>query len=118
MAVKTTLTSRAAEESTFIVTAVFKDEDGDLVVPNAGTVIWTLTDKDGTVINSREDVAETSASTVNIVLSGDDLTLIDQDCLEEERRVTIQAEYDSVLENNLPIKGVAIFTVVNLISIT
>ena len=118
MAVKTTLTSRAAEESTFIVTAVFKDEDGDLVVPNAGTVIWSLTDKDGTIINSREDVSETSASTINIVLSGDDLALANQDNSEEERRVTIYAEYDSTLDNDLPIRGVAIFTVVNLVEVT
>lgn len=119
MVVKTTLTSRAAEESTFIVTAAFKDENGVAVVPNAGTVTWTLIDTStGDIINNRENVAITSASTINIVLSGSDLSLVSQSNSEEERRLTIQAEYDSVLANDLPIKGVAIFMVVDILSIS
>ena len=117
MAIKTTLSKQAAEDGSFIIQATFKDEDDVAVIPNAG-LIWSLTDKDGTVINSREDVSIVSASTINIVLSGDDLQIVDQDCSEEERRVIVEGAYDGSLGSDLPIKSVAVFMVVNLIKVT
>ncbi len=66
-----TLTTNAVEKSTYIVTAAFTDEDGDAVTPNAG-LVWTLTDMNGVVINSREDVSISPDTSVDIVLSGND----------------------------------------------
>ena len=47
--------------------------DSEAVTPN--TFSWTLTDVNGTVINSREDVSETPAATTWIDLEGLDLVL-------------------------------------------
>lgn len=64
--------TNAKDKSTYIVTASFKDEAGDAVVPNS--ITWTLTDINGNVINSREDVTVTTpAASVDIVLSDNDL---------------------------------------------
>lgn len=64
------------EETTLVVTVSYTDEDGTAVTPSAAT--WTLTDRDGTVINEREEVTISSPTTADdVVLSGDDLALQD-----------------------------------------
>ena len=63
----------AIEQSTYVITASFTDETGAAVVPNS--VTWTLVNGDGQVVNSRSAVSVTPASSVTIVLSGDDLDL-------------------------------------------
>ena len=112
------ITTEAVEKSTFVIAASFLDEDGAAVVPNADTIKWTLTNETGgTVINSRLLVAETSASTVNIVLTGNDLE-IDSDLDKVRRLVTVQAEYDSNLGSGLTLKESFYFNVINLKRIT
>jgi len=108
----TNLTVSAVEESTYIVSAAFTDEDGTAVTPS--TVTWTLTDMDGTIINSREDVSETPASTVYIVLTGDDLAVTGT----RTRTVTVSATYDSTYGTGLSLKAAAVFNLENLISIS
>lgn len=109
----TTITTAAQEESTYIITCAFTDEDGAAVVP--GTVTWTLMDSDGTVINSREDVSATPASSVDVVLSGDDLQVLSGETANEVKRVfLVEYVYDSNAGNNLPGKDHAIFVLENL----
>jgi hypothetical protein len=112
-----TLTTLALEESTYVITASFLDEDGSTVVPNVGTVTWTLTDLDGTVINSRSAVAIASASTITIVLQGDDLALQN---IEDSgvRKVLVQAQYDSSIGSNLPLNDEVQFTIDHLVAVT
>ena len=111
----TNLTVAAIEESTYVVVAAFTDEDGTAVVP--ATVSWSLTDIDGTIINSREDVSETPAATVNIVLTGDDLaTTATIDSLME-RVVTVSATYDSDYGTGLKLKAAATFLLEDLLTI-
>ena len=111
----TTLTVTASEEGTYIVEAAFTNSDGDAVTPE--TVTWTLTDLEGTVINSREDESITPASTVSIVLSGDDLAL--DVGVSYWREVTVEATYNSAeYGNNLPLKGVARFEIENLSAVS
>jgi len=108
----TNLTVAAVEESTYIITAAFTDEAGDAVVP--ATVTWSLTDIDGTAINSRTDVSETPASTVNIVLTGDDLVVSGS----RTRVVTVSATYDSTYGTGLSLKAAATFNLENLVSVS
>jgi len=113
----TQLTDYAVEKSTFAVQAAFTDEDDDAVVPDS--ITWSLCDPDGTIINSRQDVSVSSpASTTTIVLSGDDLQLLDQDNDYETRYLEISAVYDSDIGQNLPLNDRAEFRVINLKSIT
>jgi hypothetical protein len=111
----TTLETHATEESTYVVTAVFTDEDGDAVTPNPG-LKWTLTDDRGTVVNSRQDVAVASASTIYVVLSGDDLQIL-SDTDIGVRIVTVEGTYDSSYGTNLSIKDSCKFTVDNLLAV-
>lgn len=97
------------EKGTRILNIVFTDEDGNLIIPNTGTIKWSLTTKPliGTapvVINGREDVVVTSASTINVVLKGDDLAILSDElsCSFVDRLLTLEYEYDSSLGTDLP----------------
>ena len=110
----TNLSDRALEEGTYIVTATFTDEDDASVIPDS--ITWTLTDKNGTVINSREDVSvATPATAVDIVLSGDDLAVTSTGTL---RILTVEAVYDSDAGLDLPLKDEARFHVTDLKNVT
>jgi len=110
------LTSYAVEKSTFAVVCAFTDEDGSAVTPDS--VTWSLVDDSGTVVNSLQDQAETPDTSVTIVLSGDDLQLLDQDNDYETRYLEVSAVVDTDLGDDLPLKDRAEFKVINLQSIT
>lgn len=101
------LAVEAVEQSTFVVTVSFTDETGAAVTPNAG-LTWTLTDRHGTVINSRSAVSITPGESVEIVLSGNDLDFDGADAL---RLLTVQGTYNSDAGNNLPLKEEVEFVV-------
>lgn len=95
----TILTTQALPSNTYKITAAFTDENDQAVTPNDGCT-WTLADTEGTVINSREDVAITEATSVDIFLTGDDLasTGVYDDGI---RVFTIEGTYDSGSETDL-----------------
>lgn len=105
----------AIEESTLIINAAFKDEDGN--AEDVKTLTWTLTDKDGTIINTREQIAVvTPSSTEDIVLSGDDLSIVaGETAANVERRFLVEATYDSDLGDDLPLKDSCKFYIRNLV---
>lgn len=104
----TTLTVHATEQSTYVINITFYDEDGELVVPSAAA--WTLTDPAGNVVNSRTDVNISGlASSVDIVLKGDDLAL--EGYVGPKRHFTVEGTYNSTLGSGLPLKAVAIFEI-------
>lgn len=110
----TQLTSVAIEGSTFVVQVSFTNEDEDAVTPSA--ITWTLTDGSGAVVNSRSDVSVvTPASTINIVLSGDDLAVTGY--TGQERILTVEATYTSALGSGLPLKAAARFIVEDLVAV-
>jgi hypothetical protein len=82
----------AKEKSSFGITVVFTNELGVAMTPL--TLTWSLTKVDGTVINSRDDVAATPGTSVTFYMSGDDLVV---DEVEDfVRRVfTIKGTWDS-----------------------
>ena len=90
------------ERSTIAFTVSFFDENDDPVTPTSAT--WTLTDQDGTVINSRSDVVISSlAESVTIVLKNADTALI-SDADVGTRRLLVEAIYNSAtLGNGLPL---------------
>jgi len=105
---------KAVEKSTFIITANFFNEDDNAVIPN--NIKWTLSDSSGDIINSREDVViVVPAATVTIVLSDDDLAIIDTDL---NRFFTIEADYDSALGSGLPLNEELQFKIRPLVNVT
>ena len=114
----TIITTQTNEKSTLIFTVTFTDEAGGAVIPDS--ITWTLSDSDGTIINSREDVAIGSpASSVDIVLSGDDLAILSgETSATVSRRFTVKAVVDTDAGSNLPIKKEAIFPLENLLNVT
>jgi hypothetical protein len=107
-----TLSTKAVEQSTYIVTASFTDEDGGVVVPDS--LQWSLVDEFGDAVNGRKDVSVTSPqSSEDIVLSGDDL-VIDAGRDEQTRWLVIEGTYTSTAGSGLPIKDQVEFIVTNL----
>ena len=105
------LSTPAVEKSTYIVTVAFTNEDGDSVIPNSG-LNWSLSDLEGNIVNSRTAVALTPAATVNIILSGLDLALVDGK--DTYRVLTVEGTYNSLLGGSLPIKDSVVFLIRNL----
>jgi hypothetical protein len=99
----------ANEESTYIINVAFEDEDDNAVTPDS--VTWTLTDGSGNVINNRLHVSETPATSIDIVLSGDDLAIGTNG---RSRTVTIEAVYDSAAGNDLPLNDEVTFNITDL----
>ena len=111
------LTTVAIEKSTFVVIASFTDENGNEATPK--TLKWTLTNSQGTVINSRENVEIGSPSSEQaIVLSGKDLKMESQSSFKEDRFLIVQATYDSTYGTDLPLKSSCKFKVANLKAVT
>lgn len=110
-----TLTTRAVERSTFIITAAFTDSAGAAVVPDS--ITWTLTDEMGRVVNSRLAVAvAVPASSIDIVLYDADLAL--RDARDTGGRVlTVEAVYDSTEGDNLTLKDEARFRITPLVKV-
>jgi len=111
----TTLTTTAMEEGSYFITASFYNEDDNAVSPNADTIYWTLTDEDGTVINDRDNEAESSATSITIELGGDDLAIQSGETASlVRRRLTLKWEYDSDLGAGKKGKAECIFLIRNL----
>jgi hypothetical protein len=104
----------AQEEGTYVINAAFKDEDGADVVPDSAT--WTLSDEEGNIVNSRNEITITGlATSKDIVLSGDDLALTA--ALHGNTRVfLIEGTYTSTL-GVLPLKEQAKFDIENLVKV-
>ena len=111
----TKLTAVAGEESTYVIEVAFEDETGAAVIPNTSSIKWTLTDTYGNVINSRNQVAVASASTINIVLSGDDLSIGTSGLT---RVILIEATYNSSLGSNLPLREEVRFNIADYVKVT
>jgi hypothetical protein len=106
----------ADEKSTYIITCDFADELGAATVPDS--IVWSLTDNDGTVINSLNQISETPAASVDVVLSGDDLQILTGESANIViRRFTVEWTYTSDAGSNLPGKVEAYFPLENLTKI-
>ncbi len=128
------LSTKASEEGTYAIDEIqFLDSQDTpvAVTPKVGSVTWCLTDKNGTIINSREDEPITSASSMTIVLSGDDLAIsgsVDKYVTRNgviieqyQRHVLVQGLVDTVIGtetlDNTPVTKEFIFYIENLLCI-
>ena len=126
------LSTNASEEGTYAIDDIqFLDSQDTpvAITPEAGSVTWCLTDKNGNIINSREDVPITSASSMTVVLSGDDLAISgnadkfdtrDGVIIEQyERHVLVQGLVDTVIGtetlDNTPVTKEFIFYIENIV---
>lgn len=100
------LTAEAVEGSTYVVTLTFSDETANAVTPD--TLVWSLYDEDGAIVNGRDGVTVTPELETNIVLSGADLAA-GNGALREKRVLGITGTYSSDLGNGLPLRDEAIF---------
>ena len=110
-----TIDERVVERSSAIFDVVFADEDDVAATPK--TMTWTLTDAAGTVVNARQQVVVAApAASVSIVLFGADLQILSTEAGREavNRRLIIEATYDSTLGSDLPVKQSAGFVIENL----
>ena len=104
------LTETAEELDTYAVTVSFFDEAGVAMTPNDG-LTWTLTDLSGNVVNGLEDVAIAQASSITIVLSGDDLAMQSTERTKAYRVLHIAGTYDGDLGSDLAISKQIRFTI-------
>jgi hypothetical protein len=100
----------AVEEST-------ANEAGEAAVPTS--INWTLTDADGTVINSRTAVSvAVPAASIDIALTGDDLAIQAGETGDAVNRIfTVEAVYNSDLGSDLTLKDSLKFPLVNLVAV-
>jgi len=104
----------AREESTRILDVSFFDETDAAVTP--GEVHWTLSDENGTVINSRDAVVMTPDTTVEIVLTGDDLAILSSSD-NGKRCLFVHAVYDSVVARGLQLNEEIWFNIAGLLNV-
>lgn len=100
----TTITTSYPAGTTVVVTVTLTDEDDSAVTPNEAS--WSLY-SGGSVVNEREDVAIEAgdlASSMDVVLSGDDLTA-------GLTYFVIEGTYDSDAGTDLPFRDWAAITV-------
>ena len=103
-----TLREKAVEGSTYVITASFFDENDTAVVP--ASILWSLTDARGDVVNSREDVAvAVPAAVIDIVLSGDDLAVTTGQ--SPFRRLRVNATYNGPAGPATPLVDEVRFTI-------
>jgi hypothetical protein len=115
-----TLETHATEKSTYVIDISFFDEANNPVVPQTG--VWSLTDKLGTVINSRSSVTIPSLAAIKtLVLSGADLALQTAEAAAGltivKRVVTVEWTYNSTLGTGLPGKAEVIFFLDNMVKV-
>ena len=109
----TTLRETATENSTYIVSVTFTNEDGNAVTP-ASAVNWRLMDSAGTQISSGQ---ETAAASVTIVLTGANIVVSSAERGTAFLTLVVSTTYDSAAGNGLSLVDTARFPVVNVLDV-
>lgn len=107
------LEKTAVENSTFVIRVTFYDENDEEMIPT--DIKWTLTNERQQVVNDREDQVVTPDSTIDIVLTGDDLDI--SAGVGNSRTLTLEATYTSSYGIGLKFKEAIYFSVENISSI-
>lgn len=92
------LSKHAKKGGSYPVQVTFRDGNKDTILAaNIKELYWTLTDENGSVVNSREEIEiVTPANPQLIVLNGADLGLLSgETALELQRRICFEGVYDS-----------------------
>ena len=91
--------TRSTEGSTAIFICTFEDENGDTITP-ASSVLWTVRTVDGTQVSSG---TESAAATVNIVVSGSNLSAPAESGDSQTLILVIKTTYNGAQGNGLPL---------------
>jgi hypothetical protein len=94
------------DKGTIIIPVAFLDEDNVAMIPVS--ITWTLRDEDGDIVNGRDAVVVTPASTINIVLSNADLVY---EAPTSQRILRVDAIYNGAYGNGLTLPDYAKFTI-------
>ncbi len=87
------LTVKAEDDEIYTVRCTFLDGDDDVIaIGRIASILWTMTDNNGTVVNGRLNVAPAIANPLDIVLSGED-TDYDNGA---ERLLSVTVLYDAL----------------------
>jgi hypothetical protein len=87
------LTVKAEDDEIYTVRCTFLDGDDDVIaIGRIASILWTMTDNNGTVVNGRLNVAPAIANPLDIVLSGED-TDFDNG---PERLLSVTVLYDAL----------------------
>lgn len=78
------------EKSTQSFNVIVKDDAGDAVVPTVAT--YTLTTRDGTIVDEVDGLAITPSTLMKVILAGDNLEILDQTNEREYRLLTIETD--------------------------
>jgi hypothetical protein len=110
--------NKAREKGSYFPELSFADRNGDAVTPN--TMTWTLSKEDGTVVNEREDIEETPAASIVVVLFGDDLATFAGDNFQ--RVLTSKITYDTIINGvtytDLPENDELHFSIEGLVNVS
>ena len=108
------LEERAKEKGTYPIKLSFFDDSDPRQPVTPNTMTWTLTNENGVVVNSKQDIPISVLTTVvTVVLSGDDLQILTGDA-EELRILTVEGDYDSSLGSGLALTDQVGFYIENL----
>ena len=99
----------ATEGSTYEITVALTDETGAAISPT--TLVWSLRDDIGTIINGRDSVVATASTSISIVLGADDLVYGED---STKRFITYEGTYTSSLGTGLPIVAEDWFEIENV----
>jgi hypothetical protein len=107
--------ANSTEESTYIIKLEFKDEEGGATSP--ATMVWSLRDENGNIVNNRESTAISDPSSIEyIVLGTDDLSLSGKGA--GKRYIVCEGTYDSPTHGSgIPLNDSAQFGIENLIGV-
>lgn len=106
-----TLTEPAIDGSTYYITFEFWDKHTPPIAITPTSIMWTLINEHGAVINGRQDVIiSLPAASVEIVVFGDDILFADG----AKRIITVKALYDDPPLADLPLNDEAQFSITDL----
>ena len=107
--------AEAREKSTIAIVIDFEDEEGSAVIPSEAK--WTLTNDDGDVVDTRDEIEISSpAASETVVLKGDNLQILPGEVNDRfaTRRFLVEAKYSSSLGSGLPLNESCTFSIRNL----
>lgn len=105
---------KVTEESSLIISVSFDDGQSSPADVTPTSITWTLTDGDGTIVNSRDQVAvATPAATIYIALSGDDLA-VTPGSESFDRYLLVEGTYTSFV-GPLPFRRQAVFEISEIV---
>lgn len=111
------LSLTVGERGTVSVSFTFYDSDTPPNTVTPKSAYWTLSDKYGNVINSRNQVTISPlSSTVIVTLTDDDIQITGDDD-DGERRFTVVAVYDSDLGSDLKLTAERSFQVQDYVNV-